>query len=84
MLAGCFSSMVNKGQFSRFMSRLSLPRELGSYYRTTVSLRRGVVGADLANRLPSAYSQKAVFVKNKERSAPQYTPRLQWYLLKLG
>lgn len=74
VLAGCFSSMATAGQFNRFFARVGLPWEQGSYHRTTVSLRRGVVGAHLASRLPSAYSLKAVFVKNVERSAAWYTP----------
>ncbi|KAJ9145311.1 Ribonuclease H [Pleurostoma richardsiae] len=73
VLAGCFSNMVREGEFNRFFARLGLPWQRGSYHRTTVSLRRGAVGAHLASRLPSAYSQKALFVKNMERSAAWYT-----------
>jgi ribonuclease HI len=73
VLAGCFSSMVNMGEFNRFFARLGLPWERGSYHRTTVSLRSGVVGDDLVSRLPSAYSVKAVFVENVARSAAWYS-----------
>ncbi|KAL2132138.1 hypothetical protein VTI74DRAFT_4144 [Chaetomium olivicolor] len=73
VLAGCFSSMVTMGQFDRFFARLGLPWRRGSYHRETVKLRRHVVGARLANRLPAAYSQKALFVKNVDRSAVWYT-----------
>ncbi|KAF7543498.1 hypothetical protein G7Z17_g10690 [Cylindrodendrum hubeiense] len=73
VLAGSFSSMVNEGQFNRFFARVGLPWQRGSYHRTTVSLCRDVVDGDLASRLPSAYSQKALFAKNVERSAAWYT-----------
>ena len=73
VVAGCFSSMVTMGQFDRFFARLGLPWRRGSYTRATVKLRPQVVGGRLASRLPSAYSQKALFVKNVDRSAAWYT-----------
>jgi ribonuclease HI len=73
VLAGCFSSMVTMGQFDRFFARLGLPWRRGSYTRATVKLRPQVVGGRLASRLPLAYSQKALFVKNVDRSAAWYT-----------
>lgn len=75
VLAGCFSSMVNEGEFNRFFARLGLPWQRGSYERTDVSLRRDVVDAHLTSRLPSSYSQKALFVKGIERSVAWYTER---------
>lgn len=76
VLAGCYSSMVSAGQFSRFFTRLGIPWDRGPYHRTTVSLRPAAVGAiPGANRLPASYSQKALFVKNIERSAAWYTER---------
>ncbi|KAI8648698.1 RNase H type-1 domain-containing protein [Fusarium keratoplasticum] len=73
VLAGCFSSMVNEGEFNRFFAKLGLPWKRGSYHRATVSLRCGGVGDHLASRLPASYSQKALFVQNMERSAAWYT-----------
>ncbi|KAH6962030.1 hypothetical protein BKA56DRAFT_647580 [Ilyonectria sp. MPI-CAGE-AT-0026] len=73
VLAGCFSSMMTGGQFNRFFARLGLPWQRGSYHRTDVSLRSGVVDGHLTSRLPSSYSQKALFVKGIERSAAWYT-----------
>ncbi len=73
VLAGCFSSMVSEGQFTRFFARLGLPWKRGSYHRTTVNLCRGVVDGHLTSRLPSTYSQKALFVRNVERSAAWYS-----------
>ncbi|KAH7121372.1 hypothetical protein EDB81DRAFT_813866 [Dactylonectria macrodidyma] len=73
VLAGCFSSMVNTSEFNRLFGRLGLPWQSGSYYRTTVKLRRGAVSDDLANRLPTAYSQKALYAAHVERSDTWYT-----------
>ncbi|KXX75727.1 Ribonuclease H [Madurella mycetomatis] len=73
VLAGSFSSMVNQGEFNRFFTRLGLPWRQGSYHRATVTLRRNAVGCHLASRLPSAYSQKALFVANVDKSAAWYT-----------
>jgi ribonuclease HI len=72
VLAGCFSSMVSAGQFDRFFARLGLPWERGSYHRMTVSLRPSAVDVQLRSRLPTSYSQKAVFVKNVPPSAAWY------------
>ncbi|KAK3348715.1 hypothetical protein B0T25DRAFT_457381 [Lasiosphaeria hispida] len=73
VLAGCFSSMVSKGAFNRFFAILGLPWQQGSYHRATVTLRPGATSAIVASRLPASYSQKALFVKNIERSAAWYT-----------
>ncbi|KAK4098187.1 hypothetical protein N658DRAFT_561197 [Parathielavia hyrcaniae] len=73
VLMGCFSNMVNGGQFDRFFARLGLPWTHGcSYQRVTTKLRREAVGDRLADRLPSEYSQKALFVKSLDRSAAWY------------
>ncbi|KAF4993686.1 hypothetical protein FDECE_13343 [Fusarium decemcellulare] len=73
VLAGSFSGMVSEGEFNRFFARLGLPWQMGSYCRETVSLRPGVVDSRLESRLPSSYSQKALFAKHVERSAAWYT-----------
>ncbi|KAH6847420.1 hypothetical protein B0I37DRAFT_391333 [Chaetomium sp. MPI-CAGE-AT-0009] len=75
VLAGCFSSMVSMGQCNRFFARLGLPWEQGWYERTMVDLGRNTVHARLASRLPSTYSQKAVFMKKVAPSAAWYTSR---------
>jgi ribonuclease HI len=75
ILMGCFSSSVTMGQFNRFFARLGLPWHRGSYHREMVKLRGQVVGDRLASRLPSAYSQKALFVANVDRSAMWYTEK---------
>ena len=74
VLAGCFSSIVNQGQFDRLFATIGLPWKRGSYYRTTANLHHDVVGSRLASQLPSAYSQKALYVKNVDKSATWYTP----------
>ena len=73
VLAGCFSSMASPGQLNRLFATMGLPWERGWYERKTVSLNRDAVGGRRASRLPSAYSQKAVFLKNVDRSAAWYT-----------
>ncbi|KAK3290785.1 uncharacterized protein B0H64DRAFT_412139 [Chaetomium fimeti] len=73
VLAGCFSSMVSSGEFNRFFARIGLPWQQGLYERKMVDLGRNVVHARLASRLPSTYSQKAVFVKKVAPSAAWYT-----------
>ncbi|KAK4113373.1 hypothetical protein N656DRAFT_797251 [Canariomyces notabilis] len=73
VLAGCFSSNVTTGQFDRFFARIGLPWRRGNYRRKTVSLRQQLGNSGLANQLPSAYSQKAVFVKNVGKSAVWYS-----------
>jgi hypothetical protein len=75
ILMGCFSSSVTIGQFNRFFTRLGLPWQRGSYHREMVKLRGQVVGDRWASRLPSAYSQKALFVANVERSAMWYAEK---------
>lgn len=75
ILAGCFSSMVTQGQFNRFFARLGLPWQRGSYQRESVKLRPQVVGDRLAARLPSSYSQKALFITDVESSAVWYAER---------
>ncbi|KAK6062854.1 MYND finger [Seiridium cupressi] len=73
VVGGCFSGMVTQGEFDRFFARLGLPWERGSYDRITVKLRTGVTDGYLTKQLPSAYSQKGLFVRNVERSAAWYT-----------
>lgn len=72
LLAACFSSSVSSGEFNRFFATIGLPWQQGSYHRSTVTLRRNAVGGSLSSQLPSAYSQKALFVKNVEESAVWY------------
>jgi ribonuclease HI len=73
VLAGCFSSMVTMGEFDRFFARMGLPWQRASYHRTTVMPRRGAIHSQLTGRLPAAYSQKALFMKNVAPSAAWYT-----------
>lgn len=72
VLCGCFSGMVNEGQFSRVFAKLGLSWTRGSYHRGTVNLRRDAVEAETANRLPGSYSQKAQFVTGLDQSAIWY------------
>jgi len=72
VLCGCFSGMVNEGQFSRFFAKLGLFWTRGSYHRATVNLRREAVEAETANRLLGSYSQKAQFVTSLDQSAIWY------------
>jgi ribonuclease HI len=74
VLTGGFSSLATEGEFNRFFAKLGLSWERGSYTRTTVSLRSNAVSSRyLTSHLRSSCSQKAVFVKNVERSAAWYT-----------
>ncbi|KAK3290992.1 uncharacterized protein B0H64DRAFT_411105 [Chaetomium fimeti] len=75
ILGGCFSGMVSLGQFNRFFTRIGLPWRRGSYFRETVQLRRNVVGDRLASKLPSAYSQKALYVDNVDKSTMWYVEK---------
>ncbi|KAF6524831.1 hypothetical protein HZS61_010626 [Fusarium oxysporum f. sp. conglutinans] len=70
---GCFSSMVNEGEFNRFFAKLGLPWKRGSYHRTDVSLQPGVIDGHLTSQLTRTYSQKALFVSGIERTAAWYT-----------
>ncbi|KAK4194884.1 hypothetical protein QBC40DRAFT_237676 [Triangularia verruculosa] len=74
IVAGLFSNFVNQGEFDRFFARVGLPWRRGSYHRETVTLRQQAVGdAQLARRLPSSYSQKALFVDHVASSDAWYT-----------
>ncbi|KAK0710175.1 hypothetical protein B0T26DRAFT_724270 [Lasiosphaeria miniovina] len=73
VLAGCFSNMVSEGQFTRFFTEIGLPWSRGGYGREDVSLHRHVLDSRLASRLPSSYSQRALFAKNVAPSAAWYT-----------
>ncbi|KAL8366642.1 hypothetical protein RB595_010482 [Gaeumannomyces hyphopodioides] len=64
VIMGHFSSFVQPAAVKPFFAKAGLPWETGSYHRTTLVLDRGVVGNDLAAKLPQQFSQKAVFVKN--------------------
>ncbi len=68
VLAACFSSFVNEGQFNRCFAKIGLPWKRGGYYRTDVSLRRGVVDERLKEQLLPTYSQKALYVQGVARS----------------
>ncbi|KAI0439391.1 hypothetical protein F4803DRAFT_531315 [Xylaria telfairii] len=72
VLAGCFSSFVNEGQFNRFFGKVGLPWKRGGYHRTNVSLRPGVVDDLLKKRLLPTYSQKALYVEGVARSDVWY------------
>ncbi|KAI8623570.1 hypothetical protein F5Y19DRAFT_468400 [Xylariaceae sp. FL1651] len=72
VLAACFSSFVNQGQFNRCFAKIGLPWKRGGYHRTDVSLHPGVVGDSLKNRLLSTYSQKGLYVEGVARSDVWY------------
>ena len=72
VLAGCFSSMLNAGEFNRFFRWLGLPWKRGSYHREKVKLRPQAASARLVSRLPAAYSQTAQFVANVDPSEILY------------
>ncbi|KAI1321701.1 hypothetical protein F5Y16DRAFT_416735 [Xylariaceae sp. FL0255] len=63
VLAGCFSSFVNEGQFNRCFTKIGLPWKRGGYYRTDVSLRPGAVDDRLKTQLLPAYSQQCLYVQ---------------------
>ncbi|KAH8163738.1 hypothetical protein CIB48_g4509 [Xylaria polymorpha] len=72
VLAACFSSFVNEGQFNRCFSKVGLPWKRGGYHRTDVSLRPGVVDDRLKQQLLPTYSQKALYVAGVARSDAWY------------
>ncbi|KAI1146774.1 hypothetical protein F4825DRAFT_439658 [Nemania diffusa] len=72
VLAACFSSFVNQGQFNRCFAKMGLPWKRGNYYRTDVSLRPGVVDDRLKKHLVPTYSQKALYVEGVARSDVWY------------
>ncbi|KAI0802197.1 hypothetical protein GGR55DRAFT_701145 [Xylaria sp. FL0064] len=72
VLAACFSSFVNEGQFNRCFRKIGLPWKRGDYYRTNVSLRPGVVDDRLKRQLFPTYSQKALYVQGVARSDVWY------------
>ncbi|KAL1878350.1 hypothetical protein Plec18167_004422 [Paecilomyces lecythidis] len=76
-----FSSFVNRATFNKFMrSKLSFPWEFGEYHRVTVNLNERAALSSAANhhitreRLPQAYSQKAVHLKNVDNALSLYLP----------
>ncbi|TLD28528.1 hypothetical protein PspLS_04224 [Pyricularia sp. CBS 133598] len=64
VLAGYFSSSVSSGELERTLATIGLPWTMGSYTRETVKLRRRAVPGEVVGRLPSAYSQKTLFLSN--------------------
>ncbi|KAJ8131936.1 hypothetical protein O1611_g1685 [Lasiodiplodia mahajangana] len=72
VLAACFSSLVNEGQFNRCFAKIGLPWKRGEYHRTNVSLRPGVVDDRLKTQLLPTYSQKALYVQGVARSDVWY------------
>lgn len=73
VLAGCFSSMLNTSEFDRFFALANVPWRRGSYYRTDVKLSRPAVPADIAEKLPASYSQKAQYIRNVEFPSRWYS-----------
>lgn len=73
VLCGSFSTIVNHGELTRFFARLGLSWTMGSYHRAITTLRPDAVGSELAPRLPSSYSQKALSIVGPEKSAMWYT-----------
>ncbi|KAH7009919.1 triacylglycerol lipase [Ilyonectria destructans] len=73
VVMGNFPAFVLPDNMKPFFAKAGLPWESGPYHRTTLVLNTEATGQDLATRLPSQYSQKALFVKN-------VTPADSWYV----
>jgi len=78
IIMGHFPSFVRPNDMKPFFARAGLSWEAGSYHRMTLALNRAsvdaAVGADVAEKLPSSYSQKAVFVRNVAPADTWYKP----------
>ncbi|KAI0405846.1 hypothetical protein F4802DRAFT_560935 [Xylaria palmicola] len=72
VIAACFSSFVNEGEFNRCFGKIGLPWKRGGYYRTDVSLRPAAVDDRLKRHLLPAYSQKALYVQGVAGSDAWY------------
>jgi hypothetical protein len=81
VMGGLFSSYASPTDISNyFAQRWNLPWRSGSYQRTTVTLnpaaggRPSTTSSPGGDRLPASFSQKAVFLKNVDKSAAWYLP----------
>ncbi|UNI22152.1 hypothetical protein JDV02_008069 [Purpureocillium takamizusanense] len=75
VVAAMFPSFVQPDSIQPFFAQAGVPWGRGSYHRTTLTLDKAVVGDDVAaTKLPSAYSQKAVFVSNVAPADAWYKP----------
>ncbi|KAI6352124.1 hypothetical protein MCOR25_009540 [Pyricularia grisea] len=72
VLAGCFSSFVNSGELDRTFATIGLPWTGGPYTRENVKLRSSAVPGEIVGRLPSAYTQKALFLSKVEEADKWY------------
>ncbi|RMZ85141.1 hypothetical protein DV738_g37, partial [Chaetothyriales sp. CBS 135597] len=72
---GSFSSMIRPPDFNRLLEKTwNLPWKFGSYHRTIVALNKVADGIPPGVKLPSSYSQKAVFLTNVNKNAAWYLP----------
>lgn len=60
-------------ELDRFSASVGLPWRGQCYFRTTVSLRPGVVVHRLSSQLPSTYSQAMIFIKKTGHYEALYT-----------
>jgi hypothetical protein len=69
---GQFSSYSTFENITSIFEMAGLPWRVGSYQRTTVIFNRQAINGNLTEPLPASYSQKALFLKNVDRSATLY------------
>ncbi|KAL6881654.1 ribonuclease H-like protein [Trichoderma longibrachiatum] len=69
---GHFSCFTSPMSIKPFFAKAGLDWSSASYHRTTLVLNAQAVGTSLASRLPPAYSQKAVFLKQAKPSDAWY------------
>ncbi|KAL5912924.1 hypothetical protein ACKVWE_008520 [Pyricularia oryzae] len=72
VLAGSFSTFVTSGEMDRMFATIGLPWTMASYTRETIKLRRRAVPDDIAGRLSSAHTQKALFLGNVNEADAWY------------
>ncbi|KAJ5698293.1 hypothetical protein N7462_000298 [Penicillium macrosclerotiorum] len=73
LLMGQFSSFVQPNKIQPLVAKAGLSWEPGAYNRTTVVVNRAATGDELAQKLPTSYSQKALFLQNVAPSDAWYT-----------
>ncbi|RDA95861.1 hypothetical protein CP533_5160 [Ophiocordyceps camponoti-saundersi (nom. inval.)] len=77
VVMGHFPSFVNVTEIPSFFALAGLKWQCASYQRSESLLNSDAVGTELAKKLPSSYSQKAVSLRDFE-------PADAWYLLEDG
>ncbi|KAK1671759.1 hypothetical protein BDP55DRAFT_635615 [Colletotrichum godetiae] len=73
IVMGHFSSFVKPDNIKPFFAKAGLDWARGDYHRTTVTLNPQAAGS-AAERLPTRYSQKALFLKGVHPTAVLYGP----------